>query len=440
MLQPRTTFLALAGAFALVAVSAAPVVSSAIAAPALQELKEKDQEKLGKLFANYIEAREAESEIIEAQEALQKELEKIGKKRAKDGQTSLQAALSLSGDLGRAYYYATDYNKSARSVKPGSISDGTLELTWPAPSTLSYAAWAPPKYKPKDGPYPIILAIPDLVGGKPMKAAEHLMQEWEDGALRGECIIVAIDMPEDVAAWKTLKAGEDLPGGVASVMFVFRELRTMYAIDFDRVFLAGRGPGVDAALEIAARFPHVFAGVIGRAGDAGEDVDVTNFRNLPTFFAGAGGGATSFAERAAAQGFENTTIKADATQADILAWIQDTPREANPLHVSLNARIGSRAYWIAVPPTNLESDAIVDARIDREANMVTVTGEQIPSVEIYFNDQLLDLSKPVKVSVNGLETQHQIIRNLSVALDLTYGGTSDPGRFYVATESFDFPE
>lgn len=418
---------------------AVPLALALAAAPPAspqEVLKPKDQQKIGRRIADYLEAFDKEKGITEAQEGLQKELEKIGKKHGDD---PLQAALALSADLGKALYYSTDYNASARKVKGGSVETYEAEFNG---AEISYSVWAPKKYKPKDGPYPLILAIPGVdSGGKNQRSQDHLIEDWKDADLRAGAVIVAFDMPEDREAWAAMSSAEGQPGGVPTVMVPFGRVRTTYAIDFDRVFLAGRGPGVAAAVNLAAMYPHLFAGVIGRAGDVG-DTDPTNFRNLPTFFAGAGAGATAFSEKLAALGVENCTIVPDATEADVWAWMQDHPRQGNPLHVTLRpgSPIPNKAYWVQVPPVQGGEDTLVDVVVDRESNTVTVTGKGVESVTLYFNDQIVDLSKPVHVVCNGQASEHKIVRNLTVALDLITRGHNDPGRFYVAQKRFDLPQ
>ena len=438
MMQERHWILA---AFLLAGLGLAPAAARAAAPPAAaaQTLKEADQEKIGRLFAKYIEARGEEKGINEAQEAIQKELEKLGKRQ--EGNSPLQAALALSADLGRAYYYSVDYVKSSRQVKAGAIETREIEVTYPSETTISYSVWTPAKYKPREGPYALILALPGVEGGVVEKSSEHLVQHWQSGELRDQCIIAALDLPEDLESWDDLEASGAKPGGVSSLLFVFKELRDNWAIDFDRVFLAGRGPGVDAALRIGAKYPHLFAGVIGRTGVANE-MPVDNFRNLPTFFAGVGDGGTKFQEATQALGFENCTIQGDADEAAVLAWVLATPRAANPLSVSLRpgTPIPNKAYWLEVPRTETTPETLVKADIDRETNTVTVAGTGVDSVTLYFNDQLLDLSKPVHVVCNGVSSEHQLSRNLATALDLMYRGTNDPGRFYVAVRTFDLKE
>ena len=78
----------------------------------------------------------------------------------------------------------------------------------------------------------------------------------------GSCVAACPEMPANGADWLGTP-------GVATALILFRTIYEEWAIDFDQVYLAGRGAGVEAALSIAGKFPERFAGVIGRAGDAG---------------------------------------------------------------------------------------------------------------------------------------------------------------------------
>lgn len=403
-------------------------------------LKDKDHKSLGRRFADYFEATREEKGVHEALEKVQKDLEKFGKKYADDGVEPLQAALALSADLGQALWFATDYTKTARQIKGGSVEAEEIEDL-----QVTYAVMAPDKYKVKSGPYPLILAIPGLTGGENQKSTDHLIEDWKNNDLRDGAFVVACDMPAEAADWNKIiePASDGSPGGIARLMYVFREVRDVAAIDFDRVYIAGRGPaGVESALRLANTFPHLFAGVIGRAGDAPE-IDVTNFRNLPVFFAGAGAGATKFQEAAAAEDFEDlVTIDPAGDEEAIWAWIQNNPRRSNPLHVSLRpgSPIPNKVYWLEVPPQQSTGENRIDAVIDQETNTVTVTSQGIEQCTLYFNDQLLDLNRPVKFVCNGIESEQQIPRNLTNALRLCDRGHNDPGRFYVAQRNFDLAE
>src|SRR6185503_4476502 len=137
----------------------------------------------------------------------------------------------------------------------------------------------------------LILCIPD----KGIKPEQHITEKWIAPAIRDSAIIAACPMPDDPTQW-TETGGANKPGGVGNLLTVLKEMTRAYAFDYDRVYLAGSGVGVAAALTIASRYPDRFAGVIGRSGDAA-DTPVDNFKNLPTFFAGAGSGATAFADK-----------------------------------------------------------------------------------------------------------------------------------------------
>ena len=76
-----------------------------------------------------------------------------------------------------------------------------------------------------------------------------------------------------------------------------------FAVDEDRVFVAGTGKGVPAAVAAGHTSPQRFAGVIGWAGDAGE-LGPENFLNLPTLFAGGAAKARAFRDKAVELGLD----------------------------------------------------------------------------------------------------------------------------------------
>jgi len=425
------------------AAAASAALASASLGPPQEILREKDHKALARKLSDYLEARADETKIPEATDKFRKELVKHGKKRAgKDGNAE-QEGLALSADLGRVLYFATDYVKAERKIKGGEVKEYEWETVYNRKEIkATYAVHAPSKYKAKAGPYPVLLCIPGMEGGKNQDAGQHLTEDWlnRTAELRTDAILVAIDMPEDQAAWSELTL-DGAPGGVVYVMMTLKEIREKYAMDFDRTYLCGKGRGVAAAVAIASRYPHLFAGVVGRTGDAGE-TPPDNFRNLPTFFCGAGKQATDFHKVCEEAGFGNCTLKPDGTEADVWAWIQETPRIANPLEVSLvpGIPVPNKAYWLQVPSVEPVPGARIDARIDRESNTVTVSAVSIDRVTLYFSDQLVDLNRPITISLNGASAEYTIRRNLQTALDLCYRGTNDPGRFYVALQGFDIPE
>ena len=414
-------------------VSGAPLLVGAAftragaSAPSAEEaLKPSDHEALGKELAAYNEAWRKSKGVDKARENVSASLEKIRKKvKSRD-------PLSLTEDLGKALWQSYEY-ESAKNVKKGKVSDVKYAEAEQG-FDLTYAVWAPAKYDPKKA-YPLIVCIPE----KGEKPSQHLTEKWLSQDIRDHAILAVVPMPEDVAMWSDVGA-QGKWGGGANLFTVFREVRLTYAIDYDRVYIAGRGDGVAAATTIASRNPDRFAGVIGRTGDPA-DTPVENFKNLPTFFAGAGAGATAFSEKCTKAGYENCTIKADGEEKDIWAWMQDHPRISNPTQVVLlpGVQTGNKAYWLELPPWDGQGTALVKGTIDRASNTITIDGEGVAKVILYFNDVMVDLDKSVKVVCNGAEHLDVIPRNLSTTLDLFMKTRSDPGKLYTATRPYDLP-
>jgi hypothetical protein len=414
-----------------------PVLLAAILAsawmPAGTEdvLKPGDHDALGKSIAKFMAAKSSDKGVDTARTEVSKELDNWKKKiKGRD-------ALALTSDLGRALWRSFEYDTQTK-VKPGKITVTGVSYdpsAKPGKPQFEYAVWVPAKYNPKQA-YPLLLCIPD----KGTKPADHLVEKWPLETIRENVILAAVPMPGDAVAQWTEMGTEEKPGGAGNLLLTFRDIKKMYAIDFDRVYLAGRGDGVAAAVTIASRFPDRFAGVIGRTGDIG-DTPADNFKNLPTFFAGGGAGATKFADAVKAAGYENCTLKPDAQEAEVWAWMQEHPRVSNPTDVVLlpGSPIPNKAYWLEVPPFDGVGKAIVKAKADRGTNTVVVDGEGVTSVILFFNDVIADLDKPVKVVCNGADHLVQVPRNLITTLNLMSSSRSDPGKLYTATMTFDLP-
>lgn len=415
----------------LSALALVALCGSLFAAP--QELSEREHKDLGKWFEKYLDPKADAEDLEKVRESLVKSLEKIGKKRAgKDGDP-VQAALALSLDLGQGAQFANSY-KNARGGKPIS---GEIEGRG---GTIHYTVWVPKSYRSTGGPYPTVIVMPGLHEGKPMSSSHFLVEHWTESSVREAALIAVVDMPNDPAAWSAMAAGDGTPGGVMAAMLTFRDLRDTYAVDPDRVYLMGMETGVAPALSLGAMFPHLFAGVIGQAGDAGE-VGHENFRNLPVLLQGAGAQAEAFKAAGEEAGYESCELRPAASVDEIWAWAEEHPRVANPSSVTLalGSPIPNKAYWIEVPPTEGEG-VVIQAEADREANKITVTGSGVPSVTLFLNDQLVDLDRPVTIVLNGVEQTDVIPRSVDDMLSLLKRGTSDPGKFYVAAKTYDLPE
>ena len=393
-----------------------------------------DHQKVGELIGNCLEAYVARAGRRETEAELRKTLEKKWNKKAESGD-----ALALTEDLEVALYYMRDYSR-ARGVKKGKVAEFEIPVPFYGEGfTSTYALWAPAKYSAGQGPYPLILCIPDA-GEEPR---EHLTEQWADTELRKTCILVALRMPKKLENWSGLGVSRDPenPGGYGLLLTALADVRDRYAIDFDKVFIAGRGIGVAAAMEIASSTPDRFAGVIGRGGDAAE-ISPDNLSNLHCLFVGGGAKAAAFAERARELDYVEPTVLPEAGEAYLLAWIMGRSRRSHPESVVLRAGapMPNNAYWLEIPAHDGQSLARLTARADREANTITVDAEGINSVTLFFNDILVDLDEPVRVICNGVEHEHQIPRNFNAMMQQIYRGRSDPGKVYTAVKRYDLPE
>ena len=405
---------------------AALLAAPALALSAEELFKPAEYDSVGKKFTNYIEARTESEGIDKALEEVSKELDKVSKRIKRD-------PLSLPAEMGKVLWSSFEYQKKP-SVAKGKVAEVSQEAYWDPKGKFEYAVWIPAKYDTKKS-YPLILCIPDE-GEKPR---DHLTERWIDPQIREGAILVAVPTPKDAA---TFLEGitQSKETGMGNVGFVYSRVIRSYAVDFDRVYLAGHGRGVELALAYGAIFPDRFAGVIGRSGDVGTVV-AENLRNLPTYFAGAGGKATELADKLKQLGYENATLQAEGKEADVWSWMQANPRVSNPSEVVLH--VGSpapnRAYWLEVRPSDGQGTPNLTAKIDRATNTITVEGEGVPKFMIYFNDVLVDLDKPVKVIANGTANERTVPRSIQRTLDLVLSSRSDPGKFYVASVEFDLP-
>jgi len=407
---------------ALVALTLVGTLSAAVQD---HKLKDSDHKKASQKLAQYIEARIANSGLLDAETALREEIAKLEKKKL-DG----ASLLSSPKILGRTLWLSRAYDK--QKPKKGKLIN--VESTF-GESTFEYTVWTPSKYDVRKNTYPLILCIPEE--GEEPKA--FLTERWTESELRDNVVLVAVPMPEKLDMWA---AGGDYesPGGLAYLLTTFKAVSETHGIDFDRVYIAGRGAGVAAALAISERFPDRFAGVIGRAGDAG-DTAPDNFRSLPTWFAGGGAKVTAFQEGVKAAGYDNCTVQPDGNGEDIWVWMQSHARNSNPDHVTLvpGVPFPNRAYWVQVPPFDGHGTARVDAQIDRATNTITIQAEGVQAVTLYFNDLLVDLEKPVKVICNGVENIDSIPRDFKLTLDLIFNARCDPGKIYVAAKNYSIP-
>ncbi|MFT7486187.1 MAG: hypothetical protein ACI9F9_002042 [Candidatus Paceibacteria bacterium] len=430
-----TAPLLLIGAVGLVS-AMQPTPASEPATNAVMEadfkMKPGDHKKVGEKMGQCIEAYLARDGRRDTEEELRSYIEKKWAKAAgKD-----REALALSDDLAAALWYAKDYSKT-KGVRKGKIEDLSVPVTYNGEYVAKNAIWIPKKYDPKKVKYPLIFCIPDA----DEKPEAHLNDHWALAGMRDNALLVALDMPEGTDHWGGLgeKNNADQAGGYAILLTTFGILSEGYAIDYDKIFIAGRGAGVAAAMQIAEKSPDRFAGIIGRTGDAAE-MGPTNLSNMACYFAGAGPNATAYAEAAKEAEYAESTVNPAGNTEDIWTWIGGVSRMSNPETVRVvPGKPSTKAYWIeAGRKEYADGDSLV-ASINRAANTITIESIGVESVTLFFNDTLVDMDKKVKVIINGAVHEDEIPRNFYSMMEQIYRGRSDSGKLYTAFKAYDVP-
>ncbi len=337
--------------------------------------------------------------------------------------------LALVEDWEQVFYQArlADY----KDGKKGKVTAVTVEL--PSGEEVSYAIRVPKSYSvKKGGPYALLLVVPTPGEGP----EAHLEAAWNDAA-GADTLVAAIGMPEDSGKWRQFNPTGALDG-VASIMWTYGDVLGKYAVDVNRVFLAGTGEGTGAALSCAEAFPHLFAGVCGQG--AQPKADASNFQNLPTRFVGGGDEADAFAAQAKELGFDNSEAMADGGEADLWAWMEETRRASYPEEVTFSPSnpYSTRAYWLRLDGVDAEAGPRVQATVNREQNSIDIQAERISGVTLYLNDAIVDMERPVKVMVNGSEHEQLLSRNLRTLIDGVHTG-GDWGRLFCATMEVSVP-
>lgn len=410
-----------AALLALTVIGGALALTAAAPAPVLAQdpyLKDADLSKLGKTIAEFFEAKTEKRGILESEEAFDEQLIKLQKKLKK---APVESLMESPADLGRALWLSAEYPK-AKKIRKGKIEDVKYQGGFFKDEPLVYTRWVPAKYDAKRTAYTLIISIPD----EDEKPKDHLGERWNNSDLRASSIIAVPHMPENKADWTET-------AGLAAVLVTMQQVTQTVATDFDRIYLSGRGVGVAAALAIAEKFPHRFAGVIGRSGDAGV-TPASNFSNLPTFFAGGGSQATAFEEAAKGLGWENVTLATEAQEPEVWTWMQGHPRTAYPEELTLypGKSFPTRAYWLEVRRGSTSEGAKIHAKLERDTNSIIIDAEGVPSATLFLSDQMLDLSKPVRVVTNGTEIEELVPRSRKQFLKMAYDAVVDPSQIFVA--------
>jgi hypothetical protein len=246
----------------------------------------------------------------------------------------------------------------------------------------------------------------------------------------------------------------DSRDGVVWVMKALQEV-VLKSLNFDckRIFIDGSGAGAAAAVDFCTRYPGLQSGAIVRGAppaDPDFEVRFENAAGTPILF--VGGEAKAILDKfATVEGFASLLVQKETLDdATLLAWLNEHPKVFAPKKIKLRANemAYAESYWLTVKEydPNLEKDPIfIEAVADREKNEITVvTNKKVKAFEVFLNDDVLDLSREVRILHRRTDDQAEpkelfkglLKRGAEDTLDnYYYRPYCNTSEFYVASKS-----
>lgn len=350
------------------------------------EMKSTDAKKLLKGVGNWVLADFAEdpADKLDARDEVQKALDGLAKK--------------YPGAEVYRYLDAWGEALAQRAGKYPKAKGGKLasdETPWGR--TLSY--WVPKNYKPKDGGSPLVLWFRDSDLSEDDVAAIPI-------ELQADYVIAPVMVPS--------AEGEELLTAARLSFFIdFIWLSKQLRIDRNRVYVLADSDHAAIAAKLCALAPHAVAGlsIVGEEGD------------LP------------------AENMAMIAMNKSDSLDDAWAWVKDAPVR-NPYPTEFSAELMDiqfgRVHWVHArkfDPSLEGSVAKINVKADRASNTITIDAENVYQVDLYLNDQIVDLSKPIKIVRNGQEIEVSTNAGFMIVLENYRTTLFDTGTVYPAKYS-----
>jgi dienelactone hydrolase len=315
--------------------------------------------------------------------------------------------------------------RDPESEKPGSVTlHRVIEDDNDVPT--DYAILLPPEYHPARS-YPAVVALHDERGG-PRQAIDWLATE---AARRGYIVIA----PEYNVPGKG-KAYQFSTPEHAAAELALRDARKRYAIDSDRVFVAGQLDGANMAIDFGLGHPDLFAGIVAISGFplkyAYKYKPQIDF--LP-IYAALGEMAPLAREFAFDQYFKPLILDAqkDVTYVDYLKrgleelpeevptffdWMDRRRREPLPKTFEAATARESDARFFGVivreiavgrscTPEGADpfgkniNPATIEMKTSAQSNLVNLTTKGINRLDVWVSPRQIDFKKKMEVRLNG---------------------------------------
>ncbi|MBO4215652.1 MAG: alpha/beta hydrolase [Bacteroidaceae bacterium] len=189
----------------------------------------------------------------------------------------------------------------------------------------------------------------------------------------------------------------------------------------DKVYLIGYSAGGDGVWRMAPRMADTWAGASMMAGHPG-DVSLLNLRNTPFMvWCGALDAAYNRNKECAQRGVELDSLHQadpngyfhqthivegkphwmDLEDAATLPWLQQYQRNPYPTHIVWRQEEVTHPhfYWLTAPADQLQRGKTVHLTL--KGNTVNISQCDYTQLTLHFNDQLVNLDKPIIIRMNG---------------------------------------
>lgn len=207
--------------------------------------------------------------------------------------------------------------------------------------------------------------------------------------------------------------------GEVNALACLEDVCRRFRIDRDRIVLSGQSMGGTGTTYLCCHYPDLFAAGIPLASTYGHVSLVTNLRHVPMFYVQgekdwpiyAATGPIPLTKELSRLGYngslwmvpgaEHNTMSQSTER--VLDWALQQRLVKHPLHVTHRTYlpIHGRAYWTEIQKLKtIGGFAEIDARIEKD-NRITVALTNTAQAVLRPESELLDLAKPITVTVNG---------------------------------------
>ncbi|VTS05828.1 carboxylesterase family protein [Tuwongella immobilis] len=333
---------------------------------------------------------------------------------------------------------------------------------------IEYALYLPPEYSPGRA-YPLLIAM-----AHGSEQPDAMITRFRYHASKYGYILVAPKWTPGLGGGYGFSDEEQ-----QSVLGVLQHVRRIAQVDSDRVFLTGVGEGGTLALDVAASHPDLFAGVAPmHPSIEWNRIMVEYWRNLqlvPTYLVTGNFGSDSakalrrMIEEWMPRGYPGMHVIYKGRAAEwfpaevpiLFDWMNRKKRATafpecgKPGEEFRALRTGdSRFYWISsdeinekhtldnLRPNGIPNPARFSGKAVLGANQINVTAFGVKQVTVWLSREMIDLTKPITIRVNGRLTWNNgnkpVQPDLQVMLEDLYK-RGDRQRTYIARVDFDKP-